>query len=87
MQSIITKYLPATNTLGARIKATASGCNKSVTIPFPYEYTNDRAHWEAARILLGQLPWQDVNWYAGEIKSGYVFAPHSRAFNTWHCAD
>ncbi len=33
MQSITTKYLPATDTKGSRIKATASGGGGSVTIP------------------------------------------------------
>lgn len=81
MQSIITKYLPATNTRGARIKATASGCNRSVTISFPYEraFDSDGAHWHAAKTLLAELPWPNVKWHCGNTKTGCVFVPDSNS--------
>lgn len=62
MQTILTKYLPATNTRGARIKAVQSGwsdkreCN-SVTIPYPHELSGDETHAVAARLLAEKLGW------------------------------
>ena len=35
------KYLPVTNTKGARIKITDKWFGKSVTIPFSYQYSSD----------------------------------------------
>jgi hypothetical protein len=52
MQAIITKYLPPTNSRGARIKATAAA--GSVTVPFNYE---GEEYETAARALCDKLGW------------------------------
>jgi hypothetical protein len=58
MQAIQTKYLPATNTLGSRIKAK---CGRgSITIPYPYELSGDECHREAVRQLVAQFLQEDL---------------------------
>lgn len=74
-QSIITKYIPCTNTRGSRIKAeTASGL--SVTIPYPHEYSGADCHFQAVKELLKKqgLKWSN-EWYCSSLKNGYVFIP------------
>ncbi len=57
MQSIQTKYLPATNTRGSRIKAT---CERgSITIDYPHELSGDEVHREAVRQLLERFVSED----------------------------
>ena len=55
MQAIHTKYLPATDTKGSRIKATCDA--GSVTIPYPHEHDESGAHYAAAQALLVKLVW------------------------------
>jgi hypothetical protein len=43
---IRTKYIPATDTTGSRIKATFGGKTKS--IPYPYELSGEEVHKKAA---------------------------------------
>jgi hypothetical protein len=57
MQAIHSKYLPATNTRGSRIKAT---CERgSITIPYPYELSGDECHREAVRKLVAKFIAED----------------------------
>ena len=71
MQAIETKYLPATNTRGSRIKATtASGI--SATVPYPHELSGMECHWEAARVLVKRLGWSG-EYVCGGTRAGYVF--------------
>jgi hypothetical protein len=57
MQAIRTKYLPATNSRGSRIKAT---CERgSITIPYPYDLSGDEVHREAVRQLLARFIKED----------------------------
>jgi hypothetical protein len=57
MQSIQTKYLPPTDTKGARIKAT---CERGTrTIPYPYELSGDSVHREAALQLIERFVAED----------------------------
>lgn len=52
MQAIQTKYLPATNTRGSRIKAF---CERgSITVPYPHELSGDAVH----RYAVTQLVWK-----------------------------
>lgn len=61
MQAIHTKYLPCTNTLGSRIKAT---CERgSITIPYPYELSGDERHREAVRQLVSRFCAEDLKSY------------------------
>jgi len=62
-QAIVTKWIPATNTKPARIKASTTG-ERSFTITVPMEDCN--AHAFAARLLARQLRW------TGEMVEGYT---------------
>jgi hypothetical protein len=57
MQSIQTKYLPATNTRGSRIKAKCA--RGSVVIPFPHELTGDEVHRAAVHALVNRFLEED----------------------------
>jgi hypothetical protein len=67
MQAIHTKYLPATNTRGSRIKAT---CERgSITIPYPHELSGDECHREAVRQLVARFCAEDFKSYQTPIES------------------
>ena len=61
MQAIHTKYLPATNSRGSRIKATCDA--GSVTIPYPHELSGDEVHRKAAKALCDMLTARNVKSY------------------------
>ena len=73
MVIIKTKYLSATNTRGARIKASANGLNK--TISFPYGKSYENAHFEAVKALVARhsLDWDVTNMGYGSDDTGYYF--------------
>jgi hypothetical protein len=63
---IKTKYIPATDTAGSKIRATGGG--RSCSIPYPYELSGEAVHRAAAEKLAGG------NVGAGEhTPTGYVF--------------
>lgn len=82
MQAIITKYLPATNTRGSRIKAS---CERgSTTIDYPHELSGDAVHIAAADALVAKFvkedkakygiernPWESPR-VCGGLPNGYV---------------
>ena len=70
-KAIETKYLPATNTKGARIKAIAEG-NNSITISYDYGLNPATNHHLAANALCEKLNWVG-HYIQGETKNGYVF--------------
>jgi hypothetical protein len=57
MQSIQTKYLPATESNGSRIKAKCA--RGSITIPFPYELIGDEVHRAAVHALVTRFLKED----------------------------
>lgn len=71
MQSIVTKYLSATNFKPSRIKATASN-GDSVTVSLGYNFSDEREHWPAAQRLASKLGWTG-QMVAGSIDGGYCF--------------
>jgi hypothetical protein len=73
MVIIKTKYLSATDTRGARIKASANGFNK--TISFPYGKSYENAHFEAVKALVARhsLDWDISNMGYGSDDTGYYF--------------
>ena len=76
MQAITTKFLGATNTKPARIKAT-SGSGISVTVSFDYGLTEVQEHAQAVIALCKKLNWMDRGpFLMGGTKDGYcaVFA-------------
>ena len=77
MQSINTKYLPATNTRGSRIKAYASYAKElNLTIGYDYSLDTQEAHAKAAMQLAEQLKWGG-HWVCSDSENGrgYVFVP------------
>lgn len=74
MQAIVTKYLPPSNSRGARIKATAEA--GSVTVLFPTDIDGQAAHRVAAQALADKLGW-DRKYLGGSLpnSAGYVFVP------------
>lgn len=73
-QAIVTKYLPATNTKGARIKAICDA--GSLTVPFPHKFSGAEAHEAVARQLMEKLGWKE-KMYCGaapdKMDWSYVF--------------
>jgi hypothetical protein len=63
MIAIHTKYLPATNANGSRIKAYTTGYGDikgfTATIGLPHEFSNEKAHFEAVKALVAKhkLDW------------------------------
>ena len=51
MIAIHTKFIPASNTKGARIKAYTSS-KWSATVSYPYEKSYELAHFEAVKALV-----------------------------------
>src|SRR5262250_1307976 len=75
MQAITTKYLPATNTRGGRIKATAQA--GSITIEWDHRLNLERNHAAAAKALARKLGWTG-RWMGGGLPgSGFAFVPVS----------
>jgi hypothetical protein len=73
MKAIITKYLPATNTRGSRIKASAEGV-PSIVIPYPYELSGEEVHKRAALTLCAKYGWNHSLVGGGlPDQSGYAF--------------
>lgn len=78
MQAILIKYLPATNTKGNRLKATAAA--GSITIGYPHELSGEDAYRAAGDVLVARLGWQDHGeWVMGCLPSGdYVMVCKGR---------
>ena len=83
MQTITTKYLSATNTQGARIKATHTGGYTSVTEGYDYALNSEDNHMVVAHMLAQKLGW-DATYVGGHTKEGMVFvdAQPVYSFNT-----
>jgi hypothetical protein len=69
MKAIVTKYLPASNSKGARIKASDSDGN-SITVSYPQEcHTELEASRTAANALCEKMNWKG-NMVSGQIRIG-----------------
>ena len=77
MQAIRTRYLPPTDTKGARISATTS--HKRVMIPFDQSLDTPKAHRKAAQALCDRLKW-NYDLIGGCYKDDYYWtlAPYWR---------
>jgi hypothetical protein len=74
MIAIQTKYIPASNTKGSRIKAWT--CNgHSVTISAPLEYCNEQRYFQAVKALAAKCKaeWDLSDMRYGGTDDGYVF--------------
>ena len=76
MIAIHTKYIPASNTRCARIKAYTTG-GLSATVSYPYELSYEIAHYEAVKALVEKhkLSWpiDDMRFGDSADGKGYVF--------------
>lgn len=64
MKAITTKYLPATNTKGARIAAFDGDGNRA-TIGYPHELSGISVHMKGCRALCEKMGW------VGSLHSGW----------------
>ena len=72
MQTIETRFIPATNTKGERVKAIASGGGGSVTLQWSYSGQTVDCHFEAVKALCLKLGWLG-KFVAGSTKKGFVW--------------
>ena len=73
MQAIITKYLPATNTRGSRIKATAYA--GSVTVAWDHSLSSHADNYrQAAMALVAKYGLPSDGWVIGILPKGDGFA-------------
>ena len=63
MQTISTKYLSATNTQDARIKATHTGNFTSVTSGYDYSLNSEENQLKVALLLAQKLKWYGSSFY------------------------
>lgn len=70
-KAICTKYIPATNTKGARIKAYDMDGN-SATVSYDYSSNHEIRHLNAAQVLCRKMGWSG-ELAGGGIKGGYAF--------------
>jgi hypothetical protein len=73
MVIIKTKYLPATNRSGSKIKASANGFTAS--IPYPHALSYEYCHFEAVKELVKKhsLDWDISKMGFGSDDNGYYF--------------
>lgn len=75
MQAIITKFIPATNTRGSRVKASCEA--GSIIIGYNHDGHRENAHVEAFHALIAKLKWtvgyKHKKWVMGGTAVGFVF--------------
>jgi len=71
MKAIFTKYIPATNTKGSRIKAYDGGKNQK-TISYDNALNSEELHAKAAIELCKKMNWKG-ELISGGFNNGYVF--------------
>ena len=75
MQAIITKYIPATNTRGSRIKAK---CERgSITISYPDELRSEDVHIFAAKKLVEKFTQEDLKQYGTPLDKNPWMKPRA----------
>jgi hypothetical protein len=72
MKAIQTKYLPPTNTLGARVKAFDGDGNQVTISHYQHELEEYEIHEKAAKMLMEKLGW-DGKIAGGWLKDGMAF--------------
>lgn len=66
-QAIITKYIPHSNALGSRVKASCAA--KAIYMPWDNELNVEENHTKAAQRLAERLGWVG-HWYGGAMANG-----------------
>lgn len=83
--AIETRYVPATNTRGARVKAWLRGGDLKLTTRVTYmdDATPEANHTNAAYALRLKLHpyWHDSVLVGGALENGYIFVLDERRFN------
>jgi hypothetical protein len=84
MQAITTKFIPATNTRGSRVKASAQ--TGSITLDWDYRLGTEDNHKAAALALVNKFSWYYGDWIEGHLGDGssvWVCAHeyHDNSFN------
>ena len=80
MIAIHTKYIGPTNTRGSRIKAYTAGYGSikgfEATIPYPYELSGEKVHFEAVKALVKKhkLDWNLDKMRYGDSADGRGFS-------------
>lgn len=69
---IVTKYLPPTNTMGGRVKATSGG-GASLTLPWDHSLNPSDNHREAMKALAQELDMPGIWHFASHDGGGYTF--------------
>lgn len=79
MQAIKTKFLPCTDTKGARIVASCAGGKIRHVIGYLHELDHEQNHVEAAKQLRKKLNWSTPTGYGpmvwGQFGNEYFFVP------------
>lgn len=71
-QAITTKFIPATNTKPARVKATTEAGSVIVSFHTDKSETTEERHIAAAKALAEKFGWGG-HWYSGGTRGGFVF--------------
>ncbi len=72
MRAIITRFLPATDTRGSRIRATTADAG-SITVPYDHALSSSANHEAAARTLADKLGWKYRDLAGGPTETGWAF--------------
>lgn len=72
-QSIFTKYIPATNHNGARIRAKFGIGGGAISIPYPHHLHGESVHELAANALIDKFNPDLLLIESADIIGGYVF--------------
>jgi len=83
MKSIFTKYIPATNFRGGRIKAIDSDHKNSITLPYDDALSTNDVHKGVAIALCNKMNWHGtlVEGSDGNKGNVYVFLTEYNSFN------
>jgi hypothetical protein len=86
MQAIITKYLGATNTKGARVRATWERFDGPVSVTVGYDHAfsqRDNHAYAAMELVRRHMDDGGKNWECGETPSGYVFVMSGEGYRRY----
>lgn len=78
MHAIFTKFVPATDTRGSRIRAKFAIGGGAISVPYPHHLSGESAHELAARQLIEKFNPDLLLIESAGIKSGFVFIAASK---------
>jgi len=86
MQYIETKFLPATNHKGARVKAWSSYGKDSLVLSYDYSLNTEEAHAKVAMALAEELGWFG-DYICGGSDVGCVFVRKNKMFTEYTASE